>query len=195
MGETIISTLSNSTWNDVLIQKLEVLKVAAKYQVNDWLQAGVHGHLHAGVQVDRLTLVALIAVTLVLMHLINLCLDNSSRKEPLLRRLAELDRQLFTTNSQLIEMESNISETEARKRRSEAEEANKLQVKLTKAREELQTVMEVTRIEDLRCQRTEIELDQTEREFVSLEDKAKETRDMVKRMLTNLKDKEKEDER
>ena len=41
---------------------------------------------------DRVALLVIIAVTLLLLNLINNCLDRGARERPLLGRLAELDR-------------------------------------------------------------------------------------------------------
>merc|ERR1712038_1087918 len=65
-----------------------------------WLHETTHGT--AGLHGDRIALLVIVALTLLLIHLINSCMDRSAREAPLIRRLAEMDKKLFASSNELL---------------------------------------------------------------------------------------------
>merc|ERR1711962_880804 len=77
-----------------------------------YLPAWLHTTIHqtGGVHGDRLALLAIVAITLIGIYLINTCMDRSSRERPLIRRIAEQDKKLFTATNELMILRKEVSE-------------------------------------------------------------------------------------
>merc|ERR1711971_382238 len=73
-----------------------------------WLHEASHGT--AGLHGDRIALVAIVALTLLLIHLINSCMDRGAREAPLIRRLAEMDKKLFASSNELLLLRKEVAE-------------------------------------------------------------------------------------
>jgi chromosome segregation ATPase len=76
--------------------------------VPDWLHVAVHGT--AGTHGDRIALLAIVAFTLLAIHLINLCMDRGARERPLVRRMAEMDKKLFQSTNELLLLRKEAAE-------------------------------------------------------------------------------------
>ena len=77
-------------------------------QVPGWIHEATHstGGLHG----DRIALVAIVALTLLLIHLINSCMDRSAREAPLIRRLADMDKKLFASSNELLLLRKEVAD-------------------------------------------------------------------------------------
>jgi len=74
----------------------------------EWLH--VAAHEAGGVNGDRAILLVVIAFTLILIYLINICMTSGSREKPLLAKVAELDRKLFQSTSEIQLLRKEASE-------------------------------------------------------------------------------------
>merc|ERR1712038_446985 len=73
-----------------------------------WLHETTHGT--AGLHGDRIALLVIVALTLLLIHLINSCMDRSAREAPLIRRLAEMDKKLFASSNELLLLRKEVAD-------------------------------------------------------------------------------------
>ena len=74
----------------------------------DWLLILLHDQ--AVVDGDKLALVGIISLTILTLHFINCFINKSSREQPLIKRLAELDRKLFSATNELLIIKKEQSE-------------------------------------------------------------------------------------
>ena len=77
-------------------------------QMPGWLHEAAHST--TGLHGDRIALVAIVALTLLIIHLINSCMDRSAREAPLIRRLAEMDKKLFASSNELLLLRKEVAE-------------------------------------------------------------------------------------
>merc|ERR1712107_649434 len=59
---------------------------------------------------DRIALLVIVALTLLLIHLINSCMNRIAREAPLIRRLAEMDKKLFASSNELLLLRKEVAD-------------------------------------------------------------------------------------
>merc|ERR1719507_1930598 len=84
----------------------------AHQMMNDYVPGWIHEATHStgGLHGDRIALVAIVALTLLLIHLINSCMDRSAREAPLIRRLADMDKKLFASSNELLLLRKEVAD-------------------------------------------------------------------------------------
>ena len=152
----------------------------------DWFAVLIHDH--AIIDGDRLALVAIISVTLLLLHLINSFINKSSREQPLIKRLADLDRKLFAATNELLilkkeQAESIHSVVDSGGNNIEALREVELQLQQTCA--ELETSRETLKMESDRTNRILSELESSKQDTVAAQEEAKQAQEMVEELIQN----------
>ena len=152
----------------------------------DWFAVLIHDH--AIIDGDRLALVAIISVTLLLLHLINSFINKSSREQPLIKRLADLDRKLFAATNELLilkkeQAESIHSVVDSGGNNIEALREVELQLQQTCA--ELETSREILKMESDTTNRILSELESSKQETVAAQEEAKQAQEMVEELIQN----------
>merc|ERR1719507_1115638 len=84
----------------------------AHQMMNNYVPGWIHEATHStgGLHGDRIALVAIVALTLLLIHLINSCMDRSAREAPLIRRLADMDKKLFASSNELLLLRKEVAD-------------------------------------------------------------------------------------
>ena len=137
---------------------------------------------------DRLGLVGIIALTLLLLHLINSVMNKSSREQPLIRRLADLDRKLFAATNELLILKKDQAEKTSPGRADDGENVQALremELQLQQTYLELETSRESLRVEAERSQQILGDLESSKRDVVVAQDEAKQAQEMVEEMMAN----------
>eukprot|EP00092_Neocalanus_flemingeri_P029167 GFUD01031657.1.p1 GENE.GFUD01031657.1~~GFUD01031657.1.p1 ORF type:complete len:796 (+),score=270.56 GFUD01031657.1:51-2438(+) len=131
--------------------------------VPDWVQVLVQGYCETGVVLVKkfsaeLCLMAMVVGTLGMLHIISSCLARRRWKVPLIKRMAETDKKLFSTNAELVMLQRELVEA-SENRRKEEEMVKVLDVQLVKVGEELETVKEEVQLKDGRRKNVERQLE------------------------------------
>ena len=152
----------------------------------DWFAVLIHDH--AIIDGDRLALVAIISVTLLLLHLINSFINKSSQEQPLIKRLADLDRKLFAATNELLilkkeQAESIHSVVDSGGNNIEALREVELQLQQTCA--ELETSREILKMESDTTNRILSELESSKQDTVAAQEEAKQAQEMVEELIQN----------
>eukprot|EP00092_Neocalanus_flemingeri_P025250 GFUD01027382.1.p1 GENE.GFUD01027382.1~~GFUD01027382.1.p1 ORF type:complete len:1768 (+),score=522.48 GFUD01027382.1:102-5405(+) len=159
------------------------------YQIPEWLTVFVHDQ--GFVNSDRLALVGIIAITLLFLHFINTFMDRGTREKPLIRKIAEMDRKLFTSSNELLILKKEMSENEGTSVDSGANSqvVREMELQLEQSRLELETSRETVQKEGERYNMTVSQLELSRQDVSTAQEEARQAQEMVEEMLANQKDK------
>eukprot|EP00092_Neocalanus_flemingeri_P012479 GFUD01013452.1.p1 GENE.GFUD01013452.1~~GFUD01013452.1.p1 ORF type:complete len:1885 (+),score=551.68 GFUD01013452.1:790-5655(+) len=159
------------------------------YQIPEWLTVFVHDQ--GFVNSDRLALVGIIAITLLFLHFINTFMDRGTREKPLIRKIAEMDRKLFTSSNELLILKKEMSENEGTSVDSgaNAQVVREMELQLEQSRLELETSRETVQKEGERYNMTVSQLELSRQDVSTAQEEARQAQEMVEEMLANQKDK------
>ena len=154
----------------------------------DWLLLIIHDS--SVIDGDRLALLAIISITLLALHLINSFINKSSREQPLIKRLADLDRKLFSATNELLIMKKEQAESKDTSVMDsgdgmEGQAMREVELQLQQTWAELETSRETLRQESERTTRIVSELESSRREAVLAMDEAKAAQEMVEELIAN----------
>ena len=152
----------------------------------DWLALYIQDQ--AFIDGDRLGLVGIIALTLLLLHIINSVMNKSSREHPLIRRLAELDRKLFAATNELLIIKKDQAERVSPTTGDVGENSQavrEMELQLQQTHLELETSKESLRLETERSQQILVDLESSKKDAVVAQDEARQAREMVEEMIAN----------
>ena len=152
----------------------------------DWLLLYLQDQ--AFIDGDRLCLVGIIALTLLLLHVINSVMNKSSREQPLIRRLADLDRKLFAATNELLILKRDQAEKISPTGADDGENTQALremELQLQQTNLELETYRESLRLEAERSQQILVDLESSKRDVGAAQEEAKQAQEMVEEMIAN----------
>merc|ERR1719320_822652 len=157
--------------------------------VPEWLT--VFAQDQGFVNSDRIALVGIIAITLLLLHFINTFMDRSTREKPLIKRIAEMDRKLFSATNEVLILRKEMSESEGSTMNSgaSAQVVREMELQLEQVRLELETSRQSVQQEAERYNMTISQLEISRQEVSSAQEEAKQSQEMVEELLANQKDK------
>jgi len=157
--------------------------------IPEWLT--VFAHDQGFINSDRIALVGIIAITLLLLHFINIFMDRSTREKPLIKRLAEMDRKLFSATNEILILRKEMSESGGSSVDSgaNAQVMREIELQLQQARLELETSRQSVQQEAERYNMTLSQLEISRQEVFTAQEEAKQSQEMVEEMLANQKDK------
>ena len=151
----------------------------------DWLLLLLHEQ--AVIDGDKLALVGIISLTLLALHLINSFVTRSSREQPLIRRLAELDRKLFSVTNELLILKNEQTEIQSSAADPAAEGAalREAELQLQQTWAELETSRATLRLEADRAARISGERDAARRETAAAQEEARLAQEMVEELIAS----------
>merc|ERR1719323_1611485 len=157
-------------------------------QFPDWLLILLHDQ--AVVDGDKLALVGIISLTILTLHFINCFINKSSREQPLIKRLAELDRKLFSATNELLIIKKEQSERSSVLENVDGgdldhQKLREMELHLQQTCAELETSRESLRSESERSSRILSELESSKRETEVAQSEAKQAQEMVEEMIAN----------
>merc|ERR1719323_2978928 len=157
-------------------------------QFPDWLLILLHDQ--AVVDGDKLALVGIISLTILTLHFINCFINKSSREQPLIKRLAELDRKLFSATNELLIIKKEQSERSSVLESVDGgdldhQKLREMELHLQQTCAELETSRESLRSESERSSRILSELESSKRETEVAQSEAKQAQEMVEEMIAN----------
>merc|ERR1719481_1234264 len=153
----------------------------------EWLHALVHDT--AGLHGDRLALVGIVALTLVLIHLINTFMDRNSREKPLIKRLSEMDRKLFSSTNELLLLKKQMGEKGSITTISpvDSARARELEIELEQSKLELNNIKEVMKRNEEGKAMLVSQLEISRQEVGTAQDEARQSQEMVEELLNQQK--------
>ena len=152
----------------------------------DWLVLYIEDQ--AFIDGDRLGLVGIIALTLLLLHIINSVMNKSSREQPLIRRLAELDRKLFAATNELLIIKKDQAERLSPTTGDDGESSRavrEMELQLQQTHLELETSRESLRLQTERSQQILLDLESSKKDAVVAQEEARQAQEMVEEMIAN----------
>ena len=151
----------------------------------DWLLLLLHDQ--AVIDGDKLALVGIISLTLLALHLINSFVTRSAREQPLIRRLAELDRKLFSVTNELLILKNEQTEIQSSAADPAAEGAalREAELQLQQTWAELETSRATLRLEADRAARISGERDAARRETAAAQEEARLAQEMVEELIAS----------
>ena len=151
----------------------------------DWLLLLLHDQ--AVIDGDKLALVGIISLTLLALHLINSFVTRSSREQPLIRRLAELDRKLFSVTNELLILKNEQTEIQSSAADPAAEGAalREAELQLQQTWAELESSRATLRLEADRAARISGERDAARRETAAAQEEARLAQEMVEELIAS----------
>eukprot|EP00091_Calanus_sinicus_P007910 TRINITY_DN1926_c0_g2_i6.p1 TRINITY_DN1926_c0_g2~~TRINITY_DN1926_c0_g2_i6.p1 ORF type:complete len:526 (-),score=163.64 TRINITY_DN1926_c0_g2_i6:235-1812(-) len=157
--------------------------------VPEWLT--VMAHDQGFINSDRLALVGIIAITLLLLHFINMFMDRSTREKPLIRKIAEMDRKLFAASNEVLILKKEMGENGGSSVDSgaSAQVVREMELQLEQARLELETSRQTVQQEGERYNMTLSQLEISRQEVLTAQEEARQSQEMVEELLANQKDK------
>merc|ERR1711892_688828 len=164
-------------------------KESSENLVPEWLT--VIAHEQGFINSDRIALVGIIAITLLLLHFINMFMDRSTREKPLIRRIAEMDRKLFASTNEVLILKKEMGEHGGSSIDSgaSAQVVREMELQLEQARLELETSRQTVHKEGERYNMTISQLEISRQEVVTAQEEARQSQEMVEELLANQKDK------
>merc|ERR1711892_1394565 len=164
-------------------------KESSEHLVPEWLT--VIAHEQGFINSDRIALVGIIAITLLLLHFINMFMDRSTREKPLIRRIAEMDRKLFASTNEVLILKKEMGENGGSSIDSgaSAQVVREMELQLEQARLELETSRQTVHKEGERYNMTISQLEISRQEVVTAQEEARQSQEMVEELLANQKDK------
>merc|ERR1711892_868111 len=164
-------------------------KESSENLVPEWLT--VIAHEQGFINSDRIALVGIIAITLLLLHFINMFMDRSTREKPLIRRIAEMDRKLFASTNEVLILKKEMGENGGSSIDSgaSAQVVREMELQLEQARLELETSRQTVHKEGERYSMTISQLEISRQEVMTAQEEARQSQEMVEELLANQKDK------
>merc|ERR1711892_165224 len=164
-------------------------KESSENLVPEWLT--VIAHEQGFINSDRIALVGIIAITLLLLHFINMFMDRSTREKPLIRRIAEMDRKLFASTNEVLILKKEMGENGGSSIDSgaSAQVVREIELQLEQARLELETSRQTVHKEGERYSMTISQLEISRQEVMTAQEEARQSQEMVEELLANQKDK------
>merc|ERR1711892_888224 len=164
-------------------------KESSEHLVPEWLT--VIAHEQGFINSDRIALVGIIAITLLLLHFINMFMDRSTREKPLIRRIAEMDRKLFASTNEVLILKKEMGENGGSSIDSgaSAQVVREMELQLEQARLELETSRQTVHKEGERYSMTISQLEISRQEVMTAQEEARQSQEMVEELLANQKDK------
>merc|ERR1719300_40548 len=149
--------------------------------IPDWLAMLLHEH--AVIDGDRLVLVGIISVTLLVIHLINSVFNKSSREQPLIKKLSDLDRKLFAATNELLILKKEQAESVGSVIDGgvgiDQQALREVELQLQQTNVELENSRETLRQESDRTIRILGELEVSKKEVVTAQEEARVAQEMV----------------
>merc|ERR1711892_1474355 len=185
--ESEINNLQNLENKEIANE--DYYKESSEHLVPEWLT--VIAHEQGFINSDRIALVGIIAITLLLLHFINMFMDRSTREKPLIRRIAEMDRKLFASTNEVLILKKEMGENGGSSIDSgaSAHVVREMELQLEQARLELETSRQTVHKEGERYSMTISQLEISRQEVMTAQEEARQSQEMVEELLANQKDK------
>jgi len=157
--------------------------------VPEWLT--VIAHEQGYINSERISLVGIIAITLLLLHFINMFMDRSTREKPLIKKIAEMDRKLFAATNEVLILRKEMADGTGSSGDSllSSQHVREKEMELEQVKLELETSRRAVEQEGERSKITLNQLEVAQQELRTAQEEARQSQEMVEELLSNQKDK------
>merc|ERR1712083_403682 len=157
--------------------------------MGEWLT--VIAHEQGYINSERISLVGIIAITLLLLHFINMFMDRSTREKPLIKKIAEMDRKLFAATNEVLILRKEMADGTGSSGDSllSSQHVREKEMELEQVKLELETSRRAVEQEGERSKITLNQLEVAQQELRTAQEEARQSQEMVEELLSNQKDK------
>jgi len=134
---------------------------------------------------ERMTFVGIAALTIVLMYFISAFLSSTSSSGPLQRKIQDMEKQLSSTLKELALIQGEVSarKISAVDINENNPELKENEMKLEEARQELHSIQEQTKHEELKAAQTLQEFEITKQEIQASKDETRQAEEMAEELM------------